>query len=219
MMGGVTKAASFLSLILLLGCESAPSPNEGEAEKTARDRVAGGAEFFLAPGESTLALTIEARDGTVTRLQTSATGFAELSADSQGDLVLEQLDLAFDDAIVGDKTQPDAIRLTDITAGIEERAPCSHAEWSSGDELCTAIVPTEIAVSWSLHMTDGMTVPLPDLRLPMIDYSTHVWRDKALVMDFAGRGFVSLWQRSDLFDITTITLAITGYEIVPMLDK
>ena len=188
------------------GCaadDAAPDPS------SVRDRLATGpASLAVAPTPAAGHITVRRR--MVDGWQASTVdldiveGDLALSADGDGGLTVEQLDLALGPYELD--LGPGTVELVDIRARLV--APVrTEVAWTDAN-AATATLPAALHVSWSIAI-DGHVSPLSDLWPPAMPLAIELAGDATRVdarVELAGEG--ALWSWAELVELADLSLAI-----------
>ena len=206
------------SLVLLgvLGvvaaCTTEPTslPPPDEAPTTVRAALAaGGVELVIAPDPG--AGSVVARqwrgqweEGTLT-IRVDG-GVLALSADRDGALVVDDLEVALAPIALPDAVFGEPARLTELRLGLVEAAP-ARATWD-GPDAGRATVTATLALAWSLE-TQGRVTPLGPVTLRGLPLALDVGGAAAEVTADVGlRVDGAVWTWAGLVELRDLALAV-----------
>jgi hypothetical protein len=214
------------ALILVLGVSAACDERPAAAppgEATARERLVDGPRIIgLLADQATISLNVRLRRADGWHLYPAslelAHGLVSLAARPDGNLQVVAARLAFRDIVVGDKgLPPNGLHLTDVRIATPAAYECNWVDWSEDGDDCSADIPVDFDLDWSLVASDGAVVPLTTQRLPPISLRVDVTRDAAgiaaaLAADEPGL----LWSWAGLIEFRDLELDIPGHELIPL---
>jgi hypothetical protein len=209
---------------LIVGCSSmdatnpppAPvGPTDPAAPASLHEQLAAGASFDVSAHGSTVSLTarlVAEGDALPPRALPVIGGSVALRSDADGRLVVDTLDVAFDDVVLtGEEFPPDGLHLTGMRVTLDAPAACEPF-WSESGDTVVATPRGEMVLEWAIVAPDGTLVPLAPQHFSDVPLDFVVERTErgTLSLALTGGAAGTFWSWGGIAELSDLTFDVAA---------
>jgi len=207
---------------LIVGCSSmdATNPDPGmpgtagpSAPANLHEKLAAGAAFDVSAHGSTVSLTarlVAEGDPLPPRALPVLGGSVALHTDAGGQLVVDTLEVAFDDVVLtGEEFPPDGLHLTGMSVALDAPAACEPF-WSEAGDSVVASPRASVVLAWAIVAPDGTLVPLAPQSFTDVplDLAVETTWDGTLSLALTGGAAGTFWSWGGIAELSDLTFDV-----------
>jgi hypothetical protein len=209
------RTVALLATLALAACSFDDLGDPAEGPAPIRERLVRPAVLDLAGGHAAAVLAVE-RSGALTDVDLPVVGGSlSLRADATGDLVLDELEIAFDELAIPPSALPPSGLVFEGVRAVADGPTPLVAAWSEDGRRAIGEGAVDLVVHWAVRLESGELSPLAPQRIPAVPVWVRASLDDAgaLAADVQLARDGTFWRWGTLVSLADLALALRGAEI------